>query len=68
MVKIVKDNIRKEVTKGAYKNFYEPLGYKIEKSFKEGVEEKPRLSKEDKADKVDKTDENNETENTYKKR
>ncbi len=29
MIRIYKDNDIKEVTRGAYKNFYKPLGYNI---------------------------------------
>lgn len=31
MIKIVKNNDEKVVTKGAYENFYKPLGYEIYK-------------------------------------
>ena len=49
MITIVKDNVQKTVTKGAYKNFYEQLGYKVVQKDKKpelssGENEKPELS------------------------
>lgn len=49
MITIVKDNVQKTVTKGAYKSFYEQLGYKVVQKDKKpelstGVNEKPELS------------------------
>ena len=42
MITIVKDNVQKTVTKGAYKSFYEQLGYKVVQKDK-----KPELKKQD---------------------
>ena len=52
MITIVKDNVKKTVTKGAYKNFYEQLGYKVvqkdkKPEFSTGENEKPELKKQD---------------------
>lgn len=50
MITIVKDNVKKTVTKGAYKNFYEQLGYEVVQKDKKpelptGENEKPELKK-----------------------
>lgn len=50
MIKITNGITDKEVTKGAYKNFYEHLGYKIvgnEEKPKREVEVKPEIKKEE---------------------
>lgn len=50
MIKITNGTTNKEVTKGAYKNFYEHLGYKIvgnEEKPKREVEVKPEIKKEE---------------------
>ena len=52
MITIVKDNNKKTVTKGAYKSFYEQLGYKVIQKDKKpelssGENEKPELKKQD---------------------
>lgn len=52
MITIVKDNVQKTVTKGAYKSFYEQLGYKVIQKDKKpelssGENEKPELKKQD---------------------
>lgn len=59
MLKIYKDNDVKIVTQGAYKDFYEHLGYEIfkEKPIKKDIEVKPKeIIKEDvvKEDKINK--------------
>ena len=49
MIKITNGITDKEVTKGAYKNFYEHLGYKIvgnEEKPKREVEVKPEIKEE----------------------
>lgn len=52
MITIVKDNNKKTVTKGAYKSFYEQLGYKVIQKDKKpelssGENEKLELKKQD---------------------
>lgn len=52
MITIVKYNNKKTVTKGAYKSFYEQLGYKVVQKDKKpelssGENEKPELKKQD---------------------
>ena len=50
MIKITNGITNKEVTKGAYKNFYEHLGYQIvgnEEKPKREVEVKPEIKKEE---------------------
>lgn len=52
MITIVKDNVQKTVTKGAYKSFYEQLGYRVVQKDKKpelssGENEKPELKKQD---------------------
>ena len=62
MIKIVKDKNKKYVTKGAYENFYKPLGYTIvddgnkkserEVEIKKDIEEKViKIDSEDKGEK-----------------
>jgi len=47
MIKIVKEKSEKYVTKGAYENFYKPLGYSIANDGnKEHKDEKIKKSKE----------------------
>lgn len=56
MIKISNGITDKEVTKGAYKNFYEHLGYKIvgnEEKPKREVEVKPEIKEEIKEEKVE---------------
>lgn len=56
MLKIHKDNDVKIVTQGAYKDFYEHLGYEIfeEKPIKKDIEVKPKEIIKDNIDKEDK--------------
>ena len=64
MINIYKDNITKEVTKGAYKSFYKRLGYKSLEDSKKKVEtshddakekskESPKINKQMEQDKKD---------------
>lgn len=57
MIKIQKDNNVKIVTQGAYREFYEHLGYKIvtDKPLKKEIEVKPKEVVEDDIIKEDKT-------------
>lgn len=52
MITIVKDNVKKTVTKGAYKSFYEQLDYKVVQKDKKpelstGENDKQELKKQD---------------------
>ena len=61
MIKISNGITDKEVTKGAYKNFYEHLGYKIvgnEEKPKREVEVKPEI-KEEKVEEIKVIEEDN---------
>ena len=56
MILIHKDNDMKKVTKGAFENFFEPLGYKIIKdaTAKEVTKEIPKIETIDKEKKEEK--------------
>jgi hypothetical protein len=57
MIKIVKDNNEKVVTKGAYENFYKPLGYEIVKDQPTKIEKtdvKPVIEVNTKKDEAEK--------------
>lgn len=59
MIKIIKENNEKTVTKGAYENFYKPLGYII-------VDDKQPLKKEVEIKKSEELDKDKETQKKSK--
>ena len=59
MIKIVKDKVEKYVTKGAYENFYKPLGYII-------VNDKQPSKKEVEIKKSEELDKDKETQKKTK--
>jgi hypothetical protein len=74
MIKIVKDKVEKNVTKGAYENFYKPLGYTIvndgNKELKKEVEikEEVEIKKVDNKDNEDKGEKKSPKIEEFKKR
>ena len=59
MIKIIKENNEKTVTKGAYENFYKPLGYII-------VNDKQPSKKEVEINKSEELDKDKETQKKTK--
>lgn len=74
MIKIVKDKVEKYVTKGAYENFYKPLGYTTindgNKELKREVEikEEVEIKKVDDKDNEDKGEKKSPKIEEFKKR
>ncbi len=75
MIKIVKDKVEKYVTKGAYENFYKPLGYTTtiddgNKELKREVEtkEEVEIKKVDNKDNEDKGEKKSPKIEEFKKR
>lgn len=64
MIKIVKEKSEKYVTKGAYENFYKPLGYSITNDGNK--EHKREVTPEIKDEKIKKSKENVVKDNEYK--